>query len=127
MRSRSWWLIACGALLMAGAGCSSKAKEQEKAAKQKAFIAGQEQAWRQYQQANPNAIRVNGPVANPILQYRPGLTLIVAIVEAGYAMPGNPGTIVVLRGTEQASFTAAGLLAGEDIELLPGDQIFLRP
>ena len=120
------WL-ACCVLLLAGVGCASKQKAKEKAAAQKAYIAGQEQAWRQYQQVNPNSVRFNGPVANPILAWRPGMTLIEAIVEAGYGQPGNPGVIVVLRGAEQQRFTAEQLLNGENIELLPGDQIFLRP
>ena len=108
-------------------GCSSKEKARVKAAKQQAFTAGQEQAWHQYQQVHPNSVRFNGPVINPIIEWNPGLTLIHAIVEAHYAAPGNPGTIVVLRGAEQRQFTAQQLLNGENIELRPGDQVFLRP
>jgi hypothetical protein len=106
-------------------GCSSK--DKLKVAQQKAFLAGQEQAWQQYRQVNPNSIRFLGPVANPIIAWREGLTLVRAIVEAGYAVPGNPSVIVVQRGAEQRQFSARQLLNGEDMELLPADQVILRP
>jgi hypothetical protein len=114
-------------LLALGAGCTSKKEKQMELQRQQAFIAGQEQAWQQYRQQHPNSIRVIGPVANPTLEWREGLTLIRAIVEARYSAQGNPGVIVVQRGTEQRQFSAQQLLAGHDLELLPGDQVILRP
>lgn len=97
------------------------------AMRKQAFAAGQEQAWQQFQQLHPNSIRVLGPVANPILEWHEGLTLVRAIVEAHYSARGNPGVIVVQRGPDQRQFTAQQLLAGHDLALQPGDQVILRP
>ena len=120
-------LVACLALALV-AGCASKEKAaKQKAAQQKAFMAGQEQAWQQYKQIHPNSIRFDGPVANPIIAWSEDLTLMQAIVQAGYGAPGNPSVIIVMRGNEQRRFTAQQLLNGGDFELQPGDHVILRP
>ena len=123
--SMPFWCLVLALVL--GTGCASKKEQKLKAERQQAFIAGQEAAWQQFQQAHPNSIRVLGPVANPILEWHEGLTLVRAIVEARYSAQGNPGVIVVQRGPDQRQFNARQLLSGQDLALLPGDQIILQP
>lgn len=128
---RRFWKVSCVLLVcvLAGTtGCASKKKQQQiEAAKRQAFAAGQEQAWQQYRLANPNSLRVIGPVANPILPWQEGVTLIRAIVAAQYTLPGDPKFIAVQRGLEQQQFNAQQLLRGNDFPLMPGDVIILRP
>ena len=107
------------------AGCTTRASARAKA--NAAFIAGQEQAWKQLQQARPNSVRVVGPmVRQPILEWTPALTLSEAIVAAGYQGP-NPRNIIVYRAGQAIPVSPKSLLAGEDLPLQAGDTVEIRP
>ena len=110
---------------MAAVGCTTQAKARAKA--QAAFMAGQQQAWVQFQQTNPNSVRVLGPmVRQPMLQWTYTLTLGEAIVAAGYQGP-DPRAIIVVRGGQAIPIDPKKLLAGEDLPLQPGDTVEIRP
>ena len=107
------------------AGCTSQRGAQ--LAAKKAFMAGQQQAWAQYQQLRPNTVRMVGPVRNPAIDWREDLTLVQAIIQAHYELPGEPRLITVLRGQERVQFTARQLLNGQDIPVAAGDVVELTP
>jgi hypothetical protein len=116
-------LLALTATLAAGCTSTSKAKTEA----QRAYQMGQEETWRQIQIANPNAIRIQGPVQNPILQWTPDMTLAGAIVEAGCQV-AMPRQIVLLRpGQAPVWINPKQLLQGNDIPLHPGDTVQIAP
>ena len=118
-------LLPLFALALLTPSCTSKTNAKLEA--QKAFMAGQQQAWERYQQMRPNVVRIVGPVQFPTVDWQEGLTLVEALVQARYALPGEPRIVVVTRGQEHAQFTAKQLLKGEDIPLQAGDVVELRP
>lgn len=112
-------------LAVLAAGCTSSAKARAKA--NAAFIAGQQEAWTQFQQAHPNSVRVVGPLVHqPTLEWTPTLTLSEAIVAAGYQGP-NPRVIVVVRAGQAIPVEPKRLLGGEDMPLQAGDTVEIRP
>lgn len=118
-------LIPALAVACFAAGCTTKANAKLEA--QKAYMAGQQQAWEHYQQMRPNTVRFIGPVQFPTIDWHEGLTLVQAVVDAHYSLPGEPRLIIVTRGQETAQFTSKQLLKGADIPLNVGDVVELRP
>jgi outer membrane biogenesis lipoprotein LolB len=106
------------------AGCTSKSNARAKA--NAAFIAGQQQAWTQYQQAHPMTVRVLGPVRQPVLDWTDTLTVSSTIVASGYQGP-TPRVVIVYRNGTAIPVDPKQLLAGEDMPLLPGDSMEIRP
>jgi hypothetical protein len=106
-------------------GCVTKSKAEAQA--RLAYLAGQRQAALEWQQASPrsNVIFI-GPVHRPVVDWSEGLTLSQAIVNAGYAAPKDPKTIIIRRSRQELRIDAKRLLQGEDFPLQPGDIIELE-
>jgi len=119
------------ALAVALAGCTSKSKAR--AGARAAFYAGQAKALEsQLMPALPprapgNTVAILGPVNFPSLKWGPGMTLIKTIVAAEYTPPGEPKLILITRNGSQFPVNPADLLNGQDIPLLPGDVVELKP
>jgi hypothetical protein len=118
-------------VVVALAGCTSKSKARAEA--RAAFYAGQAKAFEaQFAPNIPlrapgNTVAILGPVNFPALTWTADLTLIKTIVAAEYTPPGEPRQIVITRNGTQFSVNPAELLNGEDIPLLPGDVVELKP
>jgi hypothetical protein len=111
------------ALLLAGCTTKSQTRAEAKAA----FLAGQQQAFAQMQEARRTSIRVLGSVRYPLIEWTDGLTLARAIVAADYTGPRDPTEIIVSRQREQIKLNLKDLLRGDDVPLEPGDTIEIRP
>ncbi len=118
-------LLCALSLALLAAGCTSKTNAKLEA--QKAFMAGQQQAWERYQQMRPNVVRIVGPVQFPTIDWHEDLTLAQALVAARYILAGEPRLVLVTRGQEQVQFTARQLLKGQDVPLQAGDVVEVRP
>ncbi len=112
-------------LALAVAGCTTRNRAHADA--KAAFAAGQEQAWRDYQQAHPNSVRFVGPVREPVVEWTETLTLAEAIIVADYRDARDPRVIVVHRKGAAIPVELKQLLAGEDMSLEPGDVIEIHP
>ena len=114
-------------VMLAAAGCASRKKEQ--LAARQAYIAGQEQALqtavRAQQQQGP-VVYVQGPVRNPVVEWKEGMTLSQAIVAAEYTAFMNPELIRVLRNGQVAGqFKGIDLLHHQDMDLEAGDTVII--
>ena len=109
-------------LLAAVSGCTTKSAARREA--QAAFQAGQQQAVQQ--QSLGTSIRVVGDVKNTLIEWRDGLSLSQAIVEAEYQSERDPVDIVIIRRGQIISINPKRLLRGHDELLEPGDRIELR-
>lgn len=118
------------ALTVTGCTTKSAARQRERAA----FYEGQTRAF-QEQLAAPrpvtaapsNVVTILGPVKCPAMIWSPDMTLIKTIVAAEYIPAGDPSQIIVTRAGQQIPVSPAALLNGEDLPLLPGDVVELRP
>ena len=111
-------------LLFAGCVSSSTAKAREKAA----YIAGRASAMEAQQSIQQvPMVRFSGPVVNSNVPWTPDLTLVRALVEAGYQAPHEPSTIYVVRNGRAIQMDVKRLLAGEDMPLQNGDMVDIRP
>lgn len=115
---------------LAAAGCVTKKKEQ--LAARQAFIAGQQQAMQAAAQARQQpqgpVVYVQGPVRNPVVEWKEGLTLSQAIVAAEYTAFMNPLVIRVLRNGQVAGeFKGIDLLRHQDMDLEAGDTVIVVP
>ena len=68
-----------------------------------------------------------GPVQNPAVPWRIGLTLAQAVVSAQYTGATDPSAIVIHRNGEDIPVNPKGLLNGEDFALQLGDVIEIKP
>ena len=75
---------------------------------------------------NTQSVTIVGPVRNPVLPWRLGLTLAQAIVDAGYASDTDPTDIVVVRSGRAVRVDPRQLLAGQDVTLQPGDVVQIK-
>jgi hypothetical protein len=108
------------------AGCVSR-KEADLQAHQ-AYLAGQQQAAKQWQLKQPPEIVVQGPVRNPVVPWVENLTLAKAIVDADYTGFMNPILIRVIRNGQMIEeMKGIDLLHGRDLPLQPGDIIDIVP
>jgi hypothetical protein len=113
-------------LVLCVAGCVSK-KEAEKQARQ-AYLAGQQQAARQFQSQRPPQVMVQGPVRNPVVPWVEDLTLAKAIVDADYTGFMNPILVRVIRnGQMVVEMKGSDLLHHQDFALEPGDIVDIVP
>ena len=101
------------------AGCVSKATAKAQA--QAAFLAGQQQAFRQQQVAGMS-VTIRGEVTNNIVPWTTGLTLAQALVAAGYFGP-EPKDIIIVRAGRAIRVDPQQLLKGEDVPIQPGDLV----
>jgi hypothetical protein len=117
------------ALGIAAAGCVSRTKAQMEA--RQAYANGQQQALQAQQsaqQAQGPSVFLQGPVQNPVVPWRDGMTLSQAIVDADYTGFMNPRVIRVLRGGQIAGeFQGIDLLHHQDMDLQPGDTVIILP
>lgn len=121
------------------AGCTTKSKAQAQA--KSAYLAGQLQALQRAQQqqqmppasqpiapASSNTVSIVGDVANPVLVWSEGLTLVRAIVAADYRSPQDPSVIFIVRKGQTFKVNPRQLINGLiDPVLEPGDVVELRP
>lgn len=125
---RNYFLLS----LLAGAalvGCTTRKQAHTQA--QAAYLAGQRDALLQAQAQAATAavgpdISVRGQVANAIVPWSDGLTLIQAIAAAGYQGRRDPKSIVVTRRGESLTVGVREVLRGQDLPLEPGDVIEIR-
>jgi hypothetical protein len=72
------------------------------------------------------AVFVRGDVRNRVIPWNEELTLARAIMAAEYVGRWDPYSVNVLRGTRSKRFSTSRLLAGDDMDLEPGDVIEIR-
>ena len=72
------------------------------------------------------AVFVRGDVRNPVIPWSEELTLARAILAAEYVGRSDPHSVNVLRGTKSKRFSTTRLLAGDDMDLEPGDVVEIR-
>jgi hypothetical protein len=108
------------------AGCVSH-KVADLQARQ-AYMAGQQQAVKQWQSQRPPEVVVRGPVRNPVIPWVEDLTLAKAIVDADYTGFMNPILIRVIRNGQMIDeMKGIDLLHGHDAPLEPGDIVEVIP
>ncbi len=123
-------LILFTLLALTVSGCTSKSTARAEA--RAAYFAGQAEAMQSQRmgalpsRAPGNTVAIVGPVKFPALTWTPDLTLIKTIVAAEYIPEGEPSVIVITRDGQQIPVSAAILLNGQDIPMLPGDVVELR-
>jgi protein involved in polysaccharide export with SLBB domain len=108
-------------MIFVSAGCVTKSKA--KADAQSAFLAGQQQAMIRMAQPHPAVVTFIGPVRNPTVPWSQDLTLVKAIVEAGYNAPSDPKQIMIVRNGQAIPVDPQKLLNGEDVPLVAGDLV----
>jgi ABC-type Fe3+-hydroxamate transport system substrate-binding protein len=114
-----------------GSGCTTKARARADA--RAAFYQGQARAMagelggRVPPPAPPNTVNILGPVSVNALQWTHGLTLGQTIVAAEYIPAGEPAKIIIYRSGQVIPVSAAQLLEGHDVPILPRDVVELQP
>lgn len=111
----------CVALL---AGCTTKAKSRAEA--QKAYNFGQAQT-AALEEAKKTGIAFTGPVLNPVVPWREGITLAEAIIAARWAGMKDPTHVVVIRAGERVDLSPDESVAAAELPMEPGDQVELVP
>lgn len=111
--------------VIAVAGCTTKSRA--KADANAAFMAGQQQGMMQAQDLQRTGVRFIGNVKNPLIEWTQDLTLAEAIIAAEYQGRNAPGEIIILRRGQAIHFEPHRLLNGDDMPLLPGDTVEVRP
>ena len=125
------WLPTLLVLLVPLAGCVTKSQADARA--RLAFLEGQNQALMRMQQNAPvpqssgPGVTFIGPVQNPAVPWRIGLTLAQAVVSAQYTRATDPSAIIIHRNGEDIPVNPKGLLNGEDFALQLGDVIEIKP
>lgn len=118
-------------LIVPLAGCVTKSQADARA--RLAFLEGQNQALLRMQPHAPPprmsgpGVTFIGPVQNPAVPWRIGLTLAQAVVSAQYTGATDPSAIVIHRNGEDIPVNPKGLLNGEDFALQLGDVIEIKP
>ena len=108
------------AVVLATAGCASKAKQREA----DAFRRGQQQALDAVRTAQEPAVWFRGLVRHPRVTWRENLTLAQALVAAEYSGAIDPWRINIIRQGQTYRVDPKRLLRGlEDPVLEPGDII----
>jgi len=117
-------------LILAGlaAGCTTKsaARAEARAAAQRAYLAGQNDALQKQLAEQQSNITVVGPVQNGTVPWVAGLTLAQAIATANYLSPDEPTQIILTRQGEDGAIDPQVLFNGVQIPLEPGDVITLK-
>ena len=120
---RAWpGLVIAIPLIATLAGCVSKAKASAQA--RAAFLAGQQQAARQFQYQGP-IVTIVGQVKNTVIPWTAELTLAKALLAADYFGATDPSAIVVHRSGEEVRVDPKNLFAGSDLQLQPRDVVEL--
>ena len=106
-------------------GCTTQSEARARA--QAAFMEGRRQAAESMNQNQAPMVFIIGPVRYPNIPWTPDLTLARALVIADYVNPGDPSQIIVTRNGENIPVAPRKLLQGQDLPLLAGDRIEIRP
>jgi len=109
--------------LLLAVGCVSKQAADDQA--RRAFDAGMQQG-RKEAEVRLTQVLIRGPVQQPAVPWRDGLTLAQAIVEAVYTAAKDPVAISITRNNRVLPVNLDELLRGVDIPLLAGDVIDIR-
>ena len=118
--------ISSAALVASGVtGCVSKSKARAQA--RDAFIAGQQESFRQMQLNQSPNVKFVGPVKNPVVPWTKDLTLAQALISAEYTVRGDPREIVLIRKGVASRIDPKKLLAGEDVPVQAGDIVQVNP
>ncbi len=104
-------------------GCVTKSKANAQA--RASFLAGRQQAMTTQMQGP--LVQFVGDVKNHVVSWNEGLTLIHALLAAEYLGPGDPSQISLVREGQSTTINLQLLLRGQDVDLLPGDRIEIRP
>jgi hypothetical protein len=112
------------ALLPLLGGCVTKAEAQRKA--REAFIAGQQETFRQMQLNQTPSVTFMGPVKNATVPWTIDLTLAHALLSAEYTGRTDPREIVLIRRGVAQRIDPQKLLAGDVIPLQAGDIIQVK-
>ncbi len=116
-------LVAAGGFWMAGCTSNSNANRQ----RQQAFLAGQQQALTQQQQAQAGMVTVRGEVRHQSIPWTEELTLAGAILASDYKGFMAPRQIFVIRRGQAYPINLDQFLRGvDDPALEPGDVVDLR-
>ncbi|HAV61540.1 MAG TPA: hypothetical protein DCY13_04145 [Verrucomicrobiales bacterium] len=110
------------ALLMAGCVTRQAARNDARTAYQTGLRDGRTAA-----DSRRTKVIFEGPVRQQMIEWREGITLGEAIVEAVYLPPNDPREIVIHRERERIAVIPAELLAGAVVALEPGDIVELVP
>jgi len=117
-------LVWCLLIAMPGTGCVSKSTANAQA--HAAYLAGQRQALQMAAQGP--SVWVIGNVKTPVVPWTLDLTLSKALLAADYRGAKDPSEIIVQRkGQEPLYIRPQQLLDGQDMPMLAGDQIEIRP
>lgn len=118
------WLIVAVTLVTGGMGCVSKAKARRQA--QVAYHVGQLQS-PEHARMVASTVMVRGQVRNPIVAWRPDMTLSEALLDAGFQGRTDPHRITVTRQGTVHVVDVRRLLKGLDNpSIQPGDLIELQ-
>ena len=119
------WRLALLLLLPLG-GCITKAAADARA--REAFAAGQRQALVTIRENPTQALQVTvvGDVTNSVVTWTPDMSLVKAIVAAGYTGATDPSNIVIVRNGRGFQIDPQKLVSGEDIPLQPQDVIAIH-
>jgi hypothetical protein len=91
-----------------------------------AYLAGQRQAFQMAAQGP--SVWVIGNVKTPVVPWTQDLTLSKALLAAEYRGAKDPSEIIVRRkGLEPLYIRPQQILEGQDMPMLAGDQIEIRP
>ena len=111
------FLFVIAVLALAGAGCVSKSQADAQA--RKAYLAGQEDAYKSM--GMEEKVIVLGDVQKHEIPYVAGLTLGQAIATANFTGLHDPKVILVKRGDQETPVDPKKLLSGDEMTLQPGD------
>jgi hypothetical protein len=115
--------------MVAAGGCVSQKKAKMEA--RAAFVSGEQQAMQariHAQEAQGPVVFLQGPIQNPVVQWRENMTLSEAIVDANYTAFMNPRLVRLIRGTQVVGeLKGIDLLHHQDLDVQPGDTIIIIP
>ena len=109
--------------LLLTVGCVSKEAARENS--RRAFEAGVQQG-RKDAEVRLTSVFIRGPVQQPTIPWRDGLTVAQAIVEAVYNARQDPQAMSITRGNRIIPVDLALLLQGIDPPLEAGDILDIR-
>ena len=110
--------------LVIASGCTTKSKAKTEA--KAAYLEGQHQGMVESQELQRTTVRFIGRVQHPFVEWNPSLTLTEAIIVADY-QGREPTQIIIYRRGQPQFVDPKALLAGDDVALMPGDTVELRP
>ena len=118
-----WTLLVLVGLVLA-TGCTTKTKAKTDA--RAAYLEGQRQGLVEAQDLQRTTVRFIGRVNQPFVEWNPTITLTEAIIVAGY-QGHEPTQIIIHRHGQPMFVDPKALLEGEEVPLMPGDTVELRP